>query len=701
MSYPGDAKLDGKIQERILSAFAESVRLYQEGHPEECNTILRSILEVDPGFKPATRLRQAVDTGATVDLAQLLGEVSAAGAVDTDTPLSRAREALEARDFAAAAEACREVLRELPGHAEARRLLVDAQARARTADGVAAYLTRAREALAAGATDEAGELLALARSMDASHPGVAELEKAMAASGKKPEEGQEDFAFEVFDEPAPAELGDADGLFTVEPEPAPAPVSPPPATSGANGEPAPAADAGGEAGDVFAFDQAPEERGFAFDSGDTFDFAAGPEGGPEGGAAEPREKLFERVESLLDHGQVAFDAGDFQGAIDTWSRVYLIDTHNAEVDRRIEQARRRREEVERQADHTFYEAREAFDRGDAEQARALCQEVLRLLPQHLEAHDLLQRLETPAAPPPPPAALPPEEEEFFRDDFVPARVASSSIATPVGGGDRIPERGPARPAASRFRVPRIPGPALVAAAVVVVLVAAVLLLRPVLFPGRRAAAASALTEAEQLADTGRLSDAINVLRSLQSSEQLEGDTANQVSQRIVAYQRRLKRTATPVPKVSVAPIDKALADGDHLKAMRLVRNGLARVPGDPELVALRDRVGTYAAQIGPLVDAMSAQDYQKTRQLAGEVLAAHPGDAEMARVWSAATFDRAVVLLRKYQVAAAKSLLEEMRKRSEDAEVARLLDFATTYLARPVDPRYQIFVTNVELRPLE
>ncbi len=94
MAYPGDPSLDQTVQQRILTAFREAVRLYREGHSEESRTILRSIFDVDASFAPAQRLEQAIAAGAPVDLAQLIGEVAARTEVDVDATVAKARLAL-------------------------------------------------------------------------------------------------------------------------------------------------------------------------------------------------------------------------------------------------------------------------------------------------------------------------------------------------------------------------------------------------------------------------------------------------------------------------------------------------------------------------------------------------------------------------------------------------------------------------------
>src|SRR5258707_805414 len=70
------------------------------------------------------------------------------------------------------------------------------------------------------------------------------------------------------------------------------------------------------------------------------------------GGREPESDR--RVRELLDEGQAAFDAGDPQGAIDSWSRIFLIDIDHQEAARRIDSARRVKAETERQGEEIFH-----------------------------------------------------------------------------------------------------------------------------------------------------------------------------------------------------------------------------------------------------------------------------------------------------------------------------------------------------------
>jgi len=710
VAYPGDPSLDETVQQRVLTAFAEAVRLHREGHSEESRTILRSISEVDPRFAPAQRLEQAIAAGAPVDLAQLIGEVTAQGAMDVQGNLEKARAAFAQRDFQAAMTLAQAILRDLPGHAEARQLALDAQARVRATGEIHTHIARIREALDAGLAEEAKGFLKLAKDLDPTNPDVAVLERRLSLAAKPlATEAEPEFEFEVFEPAAEAPAAAprqaaAQAATATAPPPAPrVPQAPPAAPPPPRPAPAPAARAAppppappGAAG--MRFDQ----PGAAF----TMEFHPGfGEGADSGGGARESKASEARIRSLLDQGQQEFDRVDFQSAIDTWSRIFLIDSQHAEAERRIALARSRREEVERLAEQRFHQASDAYRDKRLDEARALCKEVLALLPQHLEAHDLLQRLETPAAPPPPPAPPPlAAEDDLFRDDFVPHAVGAGAPGPPPGGpAATLPQRAgerAARPSRVRLTLPAIPLPLLgVGVGVLVLVLVAGFLLRHKVFRGDSRAVAQALAQSEALAGTGNLQGAIQVLQSLQG--QVEGEEANQVNQRILEYQRKLKAKPTPPPVTAGKEAAEALAAGRRVRAMQLVSAGLAKAPDDGELLKLQAQIIAYSPVFPRLADEIKRRDWEGARAAASQVLAERPGDPEVRMIWERATFNLAVAQLRKYQVAQAHGLLVELARASDDPEVKRLEEFARSYLSRPADPLYQTFVNNSELRPLD
>ncbi len=745
MSYAGDANLDPKIQQRILTAFAEAVRLYREGHNEESLTILRSIADVDANFLPAQRLEAAINAGAPVDLAQLLGEMTAASAVDVDSIMARARQAFEQRQYEEVLALAQTVVKDLPGHAEARRLLLESQARMRGSGEIEGHLRRAREALAAGQLDDARSHLRQARTADPSHPEVVALEQELMASAVPPAaatEPEPEFEFEDFahagigggaeggEEPieqepgvsssswdempvptlseAPAEpaapasfepsfgasfaVSDWEGVakqgnaepgpdmseFDLKgPEAAPEtgmpmtptafpstppqtavpplgplaatgapsvamPLEPPPVTAAAPGgvgfDALGAVETQGSEFDFEGAGAVPSEHDALFDAGEPapqFGAFPVPAGQPQGTDA--------RVQELLDQGQEAFDIGDYQGAIETWSRIYLVDAHHPEAEARIDQARRRREEVEREAEHRFYEAREAYDQGRIAEARALCQEVLQLQPQHLEAHDLLLRLETPAAPPPPPAAAVADvEEDLFKDDFVPAAIVTpSSAAQGARGADAAiverAEKAEAREAARR-KGSRLPLPWLLGGiGILVAVLAAIFFLGGKMFSSDSNALAGALRQADQLATEGRLQEAIQVLESMQN--QVHGEQLNLLIDRVREYRARLQKRATPVPAFDFTVVRDAIAASQRLKAFRLIQEALVKYPTDLELTRLRNEIAAYSPVYPALLRSLNNKNWESVMRLTEQVTQQHSDDPEARRLWAGAAYN--------------------------------------------------------------
>jgi len=697
MAYPGDPSLDPSVQQRVMTAFAEAVRLFREGHPEGTRTVLRSILEIDPNFQPGQRLATALEAGGALDLGQLLGELAAAAPADTEGALGRAREAMARREFQAALALAQAVLRELPGHAEARQVALAAQQRLRAAGEIDAHIARVEETLSSGMIDEAKSFLGLARDLDPTHPKLAELEHRVQLAGSATGGGT-GFEFEVFEhapepeETEPAAAAAADEMVI---ESASEGLA---ARGGDAGLGAPPAAARHEVAGGFSFDGAGPGGGLSFESAQ-----------PVPAAAEPvSTETASRIASLLEQGQAAFDARDWQGAIETWSRIFLIDPHNRDAEAGVEQARRCLEESDRLAEHRYYEAREALDQGRRDEARRLGHEVLALQPQHLEAQDLLARLDVPAAAPPLPPSPPPAptpvaaptaadlDEELFRDDFVPARGATLEEGLGPGLEPARAER-VAAPRARRRRALPVPLPILGAVAGVIVLLVVVgLLLRGAVFSRDGDTVTGALAEAQQLSQQGRLQEAITLLQSVQ--DQSEGEQASQLSQRLLDYQRQLKARSAPTQTVDVEPIRQAIAAGQRLRALRLIRDGLALVPGEPALLAQQAVILEYSRGLPQLADAQAGRRWETVRTVAGDILEQHADDPEVKRLWENATFNLAVTQLRRYQVAQAQALLGELVKETGDEEAARVQKFAASYLSRPTDPRYQIYVGNIELR---
>ncbi|MFY9826389.1 MAG: hypothetical protein WAM82_33810, partial [Thermoanaerobaculia bacterium] len=171
-----------------------------------------------------------------------------------------------------------------------------------------------------------------------------------------------------------------------------------------------------------------------------------------------------RIHELLDEGQVAYDAGDPQGAIDAWSRIFLIDIDHREASRRIEAARKLKAESERQVEEIFHDGVAHLEAGDLGAARQAFERVLEIQPGYFAAREYLQQLDAGNVPRPRPAGT----RETTRETY--AEPAPPPVATPLPAAGRDlkeeilvppeppdeakPERRPARKAPAGRRDPK-------------------------------------------------------------------------------------------------------------------------------------------------------------------------------------------------------------------------------------------------------
>jgi tetratricopeptide (TPR) repeat protein len=306
-------------------------------------------------------------------------------------------------------------------------------------------------------------------------------------TGARPAAQAADFGF-TFEEEKPApDAGGFGGGFSFDAPAAPAPAAPKPPV------PAPPAAPAAPASGGFSFEQ-PSSGGFSFDApasggggfsfdspapaapaapppaatpptGGSFDFNSFHPSGPAAPApaapASPPANDFDfstasfetsdedrrRIDQYLTDGDRAANAGDYQQAIDLWSRIFLIDVTNEQASERIERAKGKRREIEQKADAVITAAVAAYDRHDYDTAREKFAEVLRIDPANTTAHDYLERMaDTTAVAPaheflPPPAA----KHDILDDDEMSGTYEAPPVTTP----DSIPAAAAVKAAAAK------------------------------------------------------------------------------------------------------------------------------------------------------------------------------------------------------------------------------------------------------------
>jgi tetratricopeptide (TPR) repeat protein len=433
MTYPGNPSLPVDVQQRIRSTFEHTLGLAEKGSRQEALLGCDFVLRMDPLFEPARRLHERLDAaagplavddlrrmeappplispaaggrlpevpeslwadleGLAIDLPSFPADpaASAASASAPPSPASYSPQApagvggLRAEFEALLAERRFQELQlragkdaaAVTGDLELQRMVTLAQERLEAGPYVSKFLFSAREAARAGNTAEARRLLDKARTLDPTHPGIAELE---AATGGAPSRG-----------PAAAGASIAAGAVSTVAPAATLRREPEMQTQPLTGLPRPAPGAvTGSSGVAVAAAPA----------------TAAPSSSPPPQAAEPQRPSLtvtsppaadteseRRIRQLLDEGQSALDGGDPQAAIDAWSRIFLIDIDHQEAARRIETARRMKAERDRQAEETFHDGLSRLQARDAAGARDAFQRVLELQPGHLQSREYLQQLD--------------------------------------------------------------------------------------------------------------------------------------------------------------------------------------------------------------------------------------------------------------------------------------------------------------------
>ncbi len=109
-------------------------------------------------------------------------------------------------------------------------------------------------------------------------------------------------------------------------------------------------------------------------------------------ATDPASEGHERIPALIEEGQAQFQQGEYQAAIDTWSRIFLIDIDHAQASQLIEQAQNKKAELERQAEEFFHNALEQIEQQQLEEAKASLTRTLELQPAHTTAREYLDQL---------------------------------------------------------------------------------------------------------------------------------------------------------------------------------------------------------------------------------------------------------------------------------------------------------------------
>ncbi len=700
MSYAGNSSLAPEIQQRILNTFRQTQDLAAQGSTQEAALGCDFILRMDPAFRPARELLAALKAGTTPPAFDAALGDAEAGNETVRMPAVKSPPAaelkpaapappseggvlaaaltdlLERRELRRLVQAAEENRAEVAQNPALRKLVETAYARLEAEPYIKNYLDSARAALEVGDFEECDRLLAKARSLDPTAPGIEELAEERRG----------------YDAPGDAFGGNLPGYLTK-----PRPAANTPAADLDFFAEVPAVDDG-----IVRHDVPPEVFGA--------DFGAHATGGDE------------RVQELLREGQQAFDRGQFQEAIDCWSRIFLIDIDHEEAARRIEDARRRRSEGDRQVEEVFHQGVSAYEIGEPEQARLAFQKVLAIAPGHLGAREYLGQLgDGPTASPVDLEAL-----NVFPGPAGAAPAPDSQPLVPPPPGAT-----PARPAITRPRVTVSPRPSaskaptksggshrnflLIGTAALALLLAVggfVWMKRDQFFPNFGAASEkqgpNPLDRAKKQYDAGKIDVAIKVLRAVP-----EDDPRYTEAQTLAtSWELELNQKQAADAKASVQADPALAARRDRLLAKaresaaqgeNLLADAYFRAVAKDQLLSPADQqLATEAAlKLDPLrreIELMRQQDWASVLPDLWRKREAGGASRDLDRLIFNCYYNLAVRDLQGGEVEVAVGRLDQALKLlPREITVTRIRAFAQTYTKRPRDLLYRIYVGHLPI----
>jgi tetratricopeptide (TPR) repeat protein len=737
MSYPGNASLSSAVKDRVRTTFNQTVALYRQGRTEEVLAGCNLILQMDPQFDPARKLLEKTrNPDAPID-------VDALAPPDTRSLIRQARDAMAGRDFQTVIHVTTQILTDDLMNDEARILGDEAREKMEAAPFVEQFVRKCDANLSAGNIAGARQDLEKARALDPTHPEIIRIafaiEKQHAAS--QPASFSFDATpFVVEAKPAPAggrsAAQAADFGFTFEEEKTPAPQAP--------------KNDGGFAN--FSFDSGPSAAepfgGFSFDSpaapptpsapaaptpapaasAPSFDFGA-----PKTQATNEFDFSMASVETspddqrkidqYLTEGDRAFDGGDYQQAIDFWSRIFLIDVTNEAASDRIERAKARRREIEQKVEAILTNGIQAYDRKDLETARARFDEVLFLDPGNNTAQEYLDRLEAPAEPiaipgvPPPFIPPPPDDDSLglFEDEPMsgsytpPLRPPDPSDVTAAATSGK--KSGAARTAAApKTGKPKgIPVPIL--AAVLIALLAAGGWFAWNRFSGGDDEAAvtpagnsdAIFNRATMLSQSGKFDEAIAVLQTVQPDDPQHDRALEMIAD---LQQKKGSAAATIDGRPAAQYFEEQLAAGrtaftahDYLAAKAAFEGAMRVKPLPADVKTSYDTASQQVAKLDSAKSLFAGRKFADALTNLQALAQQDPENKNIQRMIVDAHFNLGATALQDERLSDAVKAFDEVLKLDPNDELAkRSKDLAQRYNGEPKDLLYRIYVKYLPLR---
>jgi tetratricopeptide (TPR) repeat protein len=675
MTYPGNPSLSAEVQQRILTTYRQSLTSAENGNRDEALLGCDFVLRLDPEFSAARKLQQMLSTERPPEVYRDLIQALDDGNLDAGEGYHEMfQEMLEQRRFAEILNAAERDKRLIESDSALHEIVELAQARYEADPYVSKFAEAADVARRNGDPVEARRLLEKARSLDPTHPRLAEIAAGFVEAKAA---GAEDGAKAV--DPS-LDLPELDFSFDELPDAAEAGLEEPPAAA-----------------------EAPLER--------------------------PPEETSGRIVELLDEGQAAFDRGEYQPAIDAWSRIFLIDIDHEEAARKIERARQLKSEREREVEEIFHEGIASFDKGDFAAARETFRKVLELNPAYALAREYLDKIDEREAGgttsgsmsipelAPPPAVAPPADGETTRG--APPRRAPLEIPMAVDDVEmpETPRRAVGSGFAATARRTSSGGPSprflIIGGAVLLLLGFGGWFLfsqRAQLFPNAEPSAAPAaagaadpIARAKELHEKGQTALAVALLRRLPPQDTHSDEAQSLISQweKIDApsEQEATHPELTNRRRALLEAAQKAESAGENFRARRLFAQAAELAPLDGDWVAMSAAAEQNLQPLAQELQLYKDGDFEYLINQLWRRREAEPANRDVARMLVDAYYNLGVLDLQKGDPGSARQKFREARGiDTTDVQLQRLESFSAAYENKGQDLLYRIFVKYVPMR---
>lgn len=717
-NYPGNPSLSSAVKERVNSTFQQTVELYNQGRTDEVVAGCNLILQMDPLFDPAKRLLERARTPASPFDPASVGVVPDGGSGGSTASLTEARSAMASRDFERVIQLTTEILTNDLMNDEARVLADEAREKIEASPFIEQFVRKCEQNINNNNLAAARNDLEKARALDGSHPGVRRIEQMIAAKEKAtPAAASSSFVVET---PAPAggrsTAQASDFGFTFEEEKSPAAQKPqegfasfsfdsPAATKSSPESPfagsfsfdTPVANPGGGAAPSFGFDQT------AKGPGNEFDFSTA--------SIETTPDDQKKIDQYLADGDKAFDSGNYQQAIDLWSRIFLIDVTNDAASERIERAKAKRREGEQQIEAILAAGVQAFERRDMTTARAKLGEVLQLDPTNVTAQDYMERVDGGAQPAYAPSAEPASYETSVLEDEAAAPAEQMYEGPPL-------EDEPARTAAParRARPASTARAAPVAANKPTGLIAVVLIAVVVIAGGYFAwskfmsapkadtgAANTLLDRATQFSSEGKFDQAIATLQEIKP-----GDPNYDKALVMIAdlQQKKARASASVDGRPAGSYFDENVTAGrtaiqshDYVSAKKSFEQAMRVKPLPIDAKAAYEVASQQVAKLDSARTLFAERKFQEAINSLQPLLQQDPTNRNIQRMIIDSHFNLGATALQDERLTDARREFDEVLKADPNDELARRSkDLADRYAGQPKDLLYRIYVKYLPMR---